>query len=54
MELVVVNGASNIAKRVAQSLLRNGNYNRIRLLDFKPIIRIRSLVRSIRGPNGRG
>lgn len=36
MELVVVNGASNIAKRVAQSLLRNGNYNRIRLLDFKP------------------
>ena len=36
MELVVVNGASNISKRVIQSLTRGGAYNRVRLLDFKP------------------
>lgn len=36
MELVVVNGASNISKRVVQSLCRSGQYNRVRLLDFRP------------------
>ena len=36
MELVVVNGASNISKRVIQSLCRNGQYSKVRLLDFKP------------------
>ena len=37
MELVVVNGASNISKRVIQGLLKhNSKYNRVRLLDFKP------------------
>ena len=36
MELVVVNGASNISKRVIQALVRNGQYNKVRLLDFKP------------------
>lgn len=36
MELVVVNGASNISKRVIQSLCRSGKYNKVRLLDFKP------------------
>ena len=36
MELVVVNGASNISKRMIQSLCRSGQYNRVRLLDFRP------------------
>lgn len=36
MELVVVNGASNISKRVIQSLCRGGQYSKVRLLDFKP------------------
>ncbi len=36
MELVVVNGASNISKRVIQSLVKGGQYNKVRLLDFKP------------------
>jgi uncharacterized protein YbjT (DUF2867 family) len=36
MELVVVNGASNISKRVIQGLCRGGAYNRVRLLDVKP------------------
>jgi len=31
-----VNGASNVAKRVVQSMLRQGQYNKVRLLDFKP------------------
>jgi hypothetical protein len=36
MELVVVNGASNVAKRVVHSMLRQGQYRKVRLLDFKP------------------
>jgi hypothetical protein len=36
MELVIVNGASNISKRLIQALAKNGQYNRVRLLDFKP------------------
>jgi len=36
MELVVVNGANNISKRVIRSLTKQGVYNKIRLLDFRP------------------
>lgn len=36
MELVIVNGASNISKRLIETLVKNGKYNRVRLLDFKP------------------
>ncbi len=36
MELVVVNGASNISKRVIQSLTKGGQYSKVRLLDIKP------------------
>lgn len=36
MELVVVNGASNISKSVIKSLIKGGQYNKVRLLDFKP------------------
>ena len=34
MELVVVNGANNIAKGVIRSLTQTGKYNKVRLLDF--------------------
>lgn len=36
MELVVVNGANNIAKSVIRGLTAGGKYNRVRLVDFKP------------------
>jgi hypothetical protein len=36
MELVVVNGASNIAKSVIRGLTASGNYSKVRLLDFRP------------------
>ncbi len=36
MELVVVNGASNIAKQVIRRMTAGGAYNRVRLLDFNP------------------
>ena len=36
MELVVVNGASNISKSVIRSLTQSGKYNKVRLLDFRP------------------
>jgi exonuclease V gamma subunit len=36
MELVVVNGASNIAKQTIRQLTAGGAYNRVRLLDFNP------------------
>ena len=36
MELVVVNGANNIAKSVIRGLAAGGKYNRVRLLDFRP------------------
>lgn len=36
MELVVVNGASNISKSVIRGLTSFGNYKKIRLLDFRP------------------
>ena len=36
MELVVVNGANNIAKSVIRGLTAGGKYNRVRLLDFQP------------------
>ena len=36
MELVVVNGASNIAKSVIRNLTASGNYAKVRLLDFRP------------------
>ena len=35
MELVVVNGANNIAKGVIRSLTQTGKYNKVRLLDFQ-------------------
>ena len=36
MELVVVNGASNISKRVIQQLTSTGAYSKVKLLDFRP------------------
>jgi len=36
MELVVVNGASNIAKTVVTQLVKQKGYKTIRLLDFRP------------------
>jgi hypothetical protein len=36
MELVVVNGASNISKSVIRGLAASGNYSSVRLLDFRP------------------
>lgn len=36
MELVVVNGANNIAKSVIRSLVSGGKYSRVRMLDFRP------------------
>jgi hypothetical protein len=36
MELVVVNGASNVAKSVIRGLTASGNYSKVRLLDFRP------------------
>lgn len=36
MELVVVNGANNIAKSVIRNLTATGKYNRVRIVDFKP------------------
>lgn len=36
MELVVVNGASNIAKSVVRRLTASGTYRKVRLLDFRP------------------
>ena len=36
MELVVVNGANNIAKSVIRNLVKGGEYSRVRLLDFRP------------------
>jgi len=36
MELVVVNGANNIAKSVIRNLCAGGKYNRVRMLDFRP------------------
>lgn len=35
-ELVIVNGASNISKRVVQMLTKSKGYNKVRLLDFRP------------------
>jgi hypothetical protein len=36
MELVIVNGASNISKSVIRGLAASGNYSSVRLLDFRP------------------
>ncbi len=36
MELVVVNGANNISKSVIRHLTKQGGYNKVRLLDFRP------------------
>jgi len=36
MELVVVNGANNIAKSVIRGLTAGGKYNRVRMLDYQP------------------
>ena len=36
MELVVVNGANNIAKSVIRGLTAGGKYNRVKLIDFRP------------------
>ena len=36
MELVVVNGANNLAKSVIRNLTAGGKYNRVRMLDFNP------------------
>ena len=36
MELVVVNGSSNIAKSVIRGLASSGTYSKVRLLDFRP------------------
>jgi len=36
MELVVVNGANNIAKSVIRSLTQGGKYSSVRMLDFRP------------------
>ena len=36
MELVVVNGANNISKAVIRNLTKQGGYNKVRLLDFRP------------------
>ena len=35
MELVVVNGANNIAKSVIRGLTASGKYSRVRMLDFR-------------------
>lgn len=36
MELVVVNGANNVAKSVIRGLASSGKYSKVRLLDFRP------------------
>ena len=36
MELVVVNGANNIAKSVIRGMTAGGKFNRVRMLDFRP------------------
>lgn len=36
MELVIVNGASNIARSVVRGLTAQGAYRKVRLLDFRP------------------
>jgi methylthioribose-1-phosphate isomerase len=36
MELVVVNGANNLAKSVIRGLTSGGKYNRVKLIDFRP------------------
>ena len=36
MELVVVNGANNIAKSVIRHMVKGGEYAKVRLLDFRP------------------
>jgi len=36
MELVVVNGANNIARSVIRGLTAGGKYNRVRMLDIRP------------------
>jgi len=36
MELVVLNGASNISKSVIRNLTASGNYSKVRMLDFRP------------------
>lgn len=36
MELVVVNGANNIAKSVIRGLTASGKYSKVRLVDFRP------------------
>mmetsp|Transcript_20885 Transcript_20885/g.25648 ORF Transcript_20885/g.25648 Transcript_20885/m.25648 type:complete len:308 (-) Transcript_20885:184-1107(-) len=36
MELVVVNGANNIARSVIRGLTATGKYSRVRMLDFRP------------------
>lgn len=36
MELVVVNGANNIAKSIIRELTASGAYKKVRLLDFRP------------------
>ena len=35
MELVVVNGANNVAKSVIRGLTAGGKFNRVRMLDFR-------------------
>ena len=36
MELVVVNGANNIAKSLIRNLTSGGKFSRVRMLDFNP------------------
>ena len=36
MELVVVNGASQIARGVTKALIKNKGYSRLRLIDYRP------------------
>lgn len=36
MELVVVNGANNIARSVIRGLTAGGKYSRVRLIDYRP------------------
>ena len=36
MELVVVNGANNIAKSVIRGLTAGGKFNRVKILDYRP------------------
>ena len=48
MELVVVNGASRIARGVISTLLKSKNYSKLRLLDYHPYRKgVYSLQRSL-------